>query len=335
MKLKRICSIRITPHMTSSYFAVNVVPSGEFAQEVPEDVSLQLCSATIAYKNAEEARKPDSEPVLLQIEYEEKVFSLCVLRPGVTEQTGFDIVLPPGSDFTLRHINGSYDVTVHGCIHDVQEGDDSDMEDYLYEAGLLGDDVSDEESQQEDVIEELSDEEQVDNDVEEMSAGKKRKTSSSVPEKKLSKEESDKPQEAEPTKPKKDKKKKEKQATSTDEAPTTHNNNVFTHQGVKIEETEAGNGPKVRKGAKVSIKYTGRLVSNGKVFDKTKKKPFTFSVGQGQVIRGMELGLHNMKLGGKRTITIPASLGYGTSGAPPVIPPNADLEFSLELIKLQ
>jgi FKBP-type peptidyl-prolyl cis-trans isomerase len=87
------------------------------------------------------------------------------------------------------------------------------------------------------------------------------------------------------------------------------------------------------KGRKVSILYKGSL-TNGKQFDATqnRKKPFTFRHGVGDVIKGMDFGIEGMRSGGKRTVTIPAKLGYGRSGAPPTIPGNSTLIFEIEML---
>ena len=64
-------------------------------------------------------------------------------------------------------------------------------------------------------------------------------------------------------------------------------------------------------------------------------KPFEFTVGEGRVIRGWEEGVAGMKVGGKRTLVIPAELGYGARGAGNVIPPNATLVFDIELLDVR
>lgn len=82
----------------------------------------------------------------------------------------------------------------------------------------------------------------------------------------------------------------------------------------------------------MAVYYCGKLQKNGKQFDKSNKGPgFKFKLGQGRVIRGWDMGLVGMKVGGKRQLTIPASLAYGSGGAPPSIPPNATLLFDVEL----
>ncbi len=109
---------------------------------------------------------------------------------------------------------------------------------------------------------------------------------------------------------------------------------VFTRQmpnGLLIEDLSVGDGAPTKLGKKVDIRYVGKL-SNGKVFDSSKSRTFSFRLGTNQVIKGMDIGLRGMKVGGKRRLTIPASLGYGSAGAPPDIPPNATLIFEVELV---
>jgi protein-disulfide isomerase len=97
-----------------------------------------------------------------------------------------------------------------------------------------------------------------------------------------------------------------------------------------------GAGPAVKAGDKVTVHYTGKL-TDGKVFDssRTHGSPFTFTVGAGQVIKGWERGLVGMQVSGKRTLTLPPDLAYGSRGSPPVIPPDATLVFEIELLKIE
>lgn len=86
--------------------------------------------------------------------------------------------------------------------------------------------------------------------------------------------------------------------------------------------------PKATRGANVQVRYEGRLAKSGKRFDKGLIK---FKLGAGEVIKGWDLGVEGMRVGERRTLFIPAKLGYGSSGAPPDIPPNAGLTFDIEL----
>jgi FKBP-type peptidyl-prolyl cis-trans isomerase len=104
--------------------------------------------------------------------------------------------------------------------------------------------------------------------------------------------------------------------------------------GLKIEDIKEGTGPAAVKGDMVDVDYTGWL-KNGKQFDSSKgKKPFTFTIGAGQVIKGWDEGVQGMKVGGIRKLYIPPNLGYGQRGAGRVIPPNAELVFEVELLKI-
>jgi FKBP-type peptidyl-prolyl cis-trans isomerase len=104
---------------------------------------------------------------------------------------------------------------------------------------------------------------------------------------------------------------------------------------VKIEDTQVGTGAEAVAGKTVAVYYTGKL-EDGTVFDSNVgKDPLSFTVAAGQMIPGFDQGVQGMKVGGKRTITIPPSLGYGEQGAGGVIPPNATLIFEVELANVQ
>jgi FKBP-type peptidyl-prolyl cis-trans isomerase len=102
-----------------------------------------------------------------------------------------------------------------------------------------------------------------------------------------------------------------------------------------VEDLVEGAGDEVKAGDTVKVHYTGTLL-DGTKFDSSYERgePFEFTVGQGQVIKGWDEGLLGMKVGGKRKLTIPSSMGYGEAGSPPTIPANAGLVFEVELVEI-
>lgn len=104
-------------------------------------------------------------------------------------------------------------------------------------------------------------------------------------------------------------------------------------QDLQIEILEEGIGQETKDGDKVTVHYTGWL-EDGTKFDSSLDRdiPFIFTLGVGQVIKGWDQGVLGMKIGEKRKLTIPPQLGYGSTGAGELIPPNAVLIFEVELL---
>jgi FKBP-type peptidyl-prolyl cis-trans isomerase FkpA len=108
-----------------------------------------------------------------------------------------------------------------------------------------------------------------------------------------------------------------------------------TPSGLIIEELAIGDGSEAAAGQSVTVHYTGWL-TDGTKFDSSKDRndPFEFPLGARHVIAGWDEGVQGMKVGGRRKLTIPPSLGYGARGAGRVIPPDATLIFEVELLAL-
>jgi FKBP-type peptidyl-prolyl cis-trans isomerase FkpA len=110
---------------------------------------------------------------------------------------------------------------------------------------------------------------------------------------------------------------------------------MTTPSGLEYTDETIGTGPTPTTGAQVTVHYVGTL-TDGSKFDSSRDRdePFTFAIGEGEVIAGWDEGVMSMQVGGKRTLTIPPQLGYGAAGAGGVIPPNATLIFEVELLEV-
>ncbi len=107
--------------------------------------------------------------------------------------------------------------------------------------------------------------------------------------------------------------------------------------GLIIENMEIGDGTEAQDYNKVVVNYTGKL-EDGSIFDSSLnpgREPFTFTLGVGSVIKGWDIGVKGMKVGGRRRLTVPPELGYGDKGAGSVIPPGATLIFDVDLLEVK
>ena len=124
--------------------------------------------------------------------------------------------------------------------------------------------------------------------------------------------------------------------TGTSKSPnvsTAPGTEITTPSGLRYIDEVVGTGETPRAGQTVTVHYTGTL-EDGTKFDSSRdsNKPLSRPIGVGLVIKGWDEGIMSMKVGGKRKLIIPPSLGYGPSGNPPAIPPNATLYFDVELL---
>jgi len=127
-------------------------------------------------------------------------------------------------------------------------------------------------------------------------------------------------------------------AASDDESASVSKNEQEQKENgdeLTIEILLEGTGEEVEAGENISVHYIGTF-EDGTGFDSSVDRgvPFSFKLGAGQVIEGWDLGVLGMKVGEKRRLTIPSSLGYGEKGVPGAIPPNATLIFIVELLSV-
>ena len=129
-----------------------------------------------------------------------------------------------------------------------------------------------------------------------------------------------------------------KSATPNTSSPTkVTGDGVKTSSGLIYWDIRVGNGATAKEGSHVRVHYTGWLTT-GKKFDSSVDagKPFDFTIGNGEVIKGWEEGVAGMRVGGKRQLRIPPAQGYGAEGTPGgPIPPNATLIFDIQLLAVQ
>lgn len=110
---------------------------------------------------------------------------------------------------------------------------------------------------------------------------------------------------------------------------------TYTHPdypNLEITDVKIGDGAEVKAGDTIEVSYVGTL-DDGTVFDES-KSPAKFAIGVGMLIKGWDVGIPGMRVGGVRKLHIPASLGYGSKGAPPKIPPYAALSFTIEVVRI-
>jgi len=271
------------------------------------------------------------EPILgrhcLFVRVEDQDYMLCSLNFGQNEQQSLNLVFSPGEEIVFHSV-GNGPIYLSG-MYDVDE--------------MLDDDEDEEDDEELDAMDEDEEEEEEEENEEELKAEAKKATAKKAEkkaEKKVEKKVTIKEEKKAPAKeekkvekktPVKAEKKTEKKAepAATEKTPKKKT----LQNGLVIEDITVGTGAKAKAGKRVGVRYIGRLAKNGKVFDQnTKGAVFKFNLGKGEVIKGWDLGVNGMNVGGVRRLTIPSNLAYGSRGAPPDIPPNSTLIFDVKMM---
>ncbi|CAD7084269.1 unnamed protein product [Hermetia illucens] len=291
------------------------------------------------------------EPVQVILTWDKSNYILCTLRKGKTEQVPLDLNFSEGDEisFTAQgggnvHLAGYFmtdpDIMYEDSDSEQESADDLDLTDgkdleespknnkKAKNAGQLKRKAEDKPIESSDEEDESADEEDDDDDDED-----------EEDEEDESESEEEEKQQPKKKQPKLDKSKENlvngkaqqpKEKKVQNEKPKGGEKTL--QGGVKIEDIQVGGGQEARPGKKVQVYYEGRLKSNNKVFDSSKQGAgFKFILGRGEVIKGWDIGVAGMKIGGKRRITCPPNMAYGARGSPPVIPPNSTLVFDVEL----
>lgn len=281
-------------------------------------------------------------------------FVLATLSPKTQYQQSLDLVIAPEEEVQFI-VTGSYRVSLTGNFvkhpfdtpdyddEDSEEGEESydeDEDDYLTPDEDADLEELEEASDIEAKIQELVEKEQ-------SKSKKNNKRKQPEPEEEEEEEEQEAPASVEETKKAKKAKKEKKVEFKKDleEGPTPAKKEEKKEKkekpktkvlegGIIIEDRVVGTGKACKKGSKVGMRYIGKL-KNGKVFDKnTSGKPFVFNLGRGEVIKGWDIGVAGMAVGGERRIVIPAPYAYGKQ-ALPGIPANSELTFDVKLVSLK
>lgn len=131
--------------------------------------------------------------------------------------------------------------------------------------------------------------------------------------------------------------------SSSDSSPSSNETGASNITTLQVTDVKVGDGAEAVNGRSITVHYTGWLYSEtaanhrGTKFDSSRDRgmPYPLTLGAGQVIKGWDQGIVGMKVGGQRTLIVPPSLGYGSTGYPGTIPGNATLVFDVELLNVQ
>ena len=309
--------------------------------EIKEKGNGKVKKADAEDDDDEEEEDDDDDEDELDEDIEE--FVVCTLSPKHQYQQTLDLTILPDEEVYFV-VTGSYPIHLTGNYIEHPANDDEDDYDEEYDDEYDDDDEDDDEydltPDEDEIIEEIEEEQAEPGKIEEIvEETKKRPASEAVDEQ----EEEKGGKESKKAKAAKKAKKAEKTVQFTKELEQGPSGSTFEKKkypiktllgGVITEDRKQGSGPEAKSGNKVGIRYIGKL-KNGKVFDKnTSGKPFSFKLGKGECIKGFDLGVAGMSVGGERRVIIPPKMGYG-SQLLPGIPANSELTFDIKLVSLK
>lgn len=315
-----------------------------------------------AAKKAEE--ESEDEEVAEEDEDEDEVddeFQECVLAT-LSPESGFqqtlDITIAPEEDvqfvvtgsYTIslsgNYIKHPFDTPIEGLDSDEEdEGDydedDEDINDLIDDADEDDEEIADmDEEQLSDELDDLEEASDIEGRIEELVAEEEAQAAAAAAADKKSKKQNNKRKQEQEEEQKNKKAKKVEFKKGLEEGPTKKAQQQQKPKaktlagGIVVEDRVTGKGGLAKKGSRIGMRYIGKL-KNGKVFDKnTSGKPFTFKLGQGEVIKGWDIGVAGMAVGGERRIVIPAPYAYGKQ-ALPGIPANSELTFDVKLVSMK
>ncbi|CAG9807935.1 unnamed protein product [Chironomus riparius] len=313
----------------------------------------------------------DDDPVQVMYSHENSSYLLCTLQKGKNIQCALDLNFAEGDELCfLTKGNGIVHLTGflvpeedfnYGEYDSEEEDEESEIETPDLREKLNKNKAIDkkggkkkqeieESNEDDDDSDEIDDDEELDvsalneedDDDDDESADDEEEEEDDV------ENESDEEEEVAPPKPKqqklepsgKDKKKDKKQqnGTTNGQEKKTQQKDEKIGQvrklqgGLECQDLKIGGGAEAKVGKKIQVYYEGRLKNNNKIFDATKSgQGFKMTLGRGEVIKGWDIGLIGMKVGGKRRLVCPPAFAYGSKGNPPVIPQNSTLVFDIEL----
>ncbi|KAI0829737.1 hypothetical protein BC628DRAFT_1512543 [Trametes gibbosa] len=277
---------------------------------------------------------------------------LCSLTPGKIEQSTVDVVLAEDEDFLIEvvgkntvFLTGNYidqnpfDQDPYGDNEDMSDEEDFDLQEVSSDVEVNPDELdvpSDDEGRFEEIHEEetkstsKADSKKRPRESDAMETEEQEGKPSKSQQKKQKKLKAENG-EAVPATSEKVEEKKGKQDKKKSEKEKPKAEAKILQGGLKVVDHKTGTGPQAKAGDMVSMRYIGKL-ENGKVFDQnTKGKPFKFRLGKGEVIKGWDIGIVGMQVGGERLLTIPAPLAYGKKSQSG-IPANSTLIFEVKLL---